>query len=157
MHEILGIIFSNDISWNRHIEYIIKKVCKRIFIIRNLRRANCPTRLMIRCYIAFIRSLLTYCFACFCNLPNYLFEKMSRIESRVFKIIGVSPDQSASFSTACVRSCTKLYSEIVKFEDHPLRELFESKQRRVTRHTGSLYRPFAKTKRFGDSFIKFCK
>ena len=60
VHESFGRYFSNNMKWNNHVEYIIKKACKRIVIIRNLRRANCPTGLMIRCYIAFIRSLLTF-------------------------------------------------------------------------------------------------
>lgn len=56
----LGIIFSSDRKWSLHFDKCIMKACKRLFIIRNLRRSGCPEKLMFAASSAFTRSLLLY-------------------------------------------------------------------------------------------------
>lgn len=154
----LGVCFSRDLKWNLHVDRIIKKACKRIFIIRNLRRSNCPKNLMLRCYIGFIRSVLLYSFACFCNIPDYLVDKLLCVERRIYRVMDIPHHSADSLLTVADRTCSKLYFDIVKHEDHPLREMFTKQvSDRVTRGSSVLRRPFAKTKRFSSSFIKFCK
>ena len=79
---LLGVTFSSDFSWNLHVKNIVNKCYKRFFILRNLKRAICPPSLIHKCYVAFIRSILLYSFPCFCNLPQYLLNKMVRLEQR---------------------------------------------------------------------------
>ena len=43
-----------------HFDNLVKKARKCLFVIRNLRRANCPPHLRFRSYTSFIRSLLIY-------------------------------------------------------------------------------------------------
>jgi hypothetical protein len=111
---------------------------------------------MIQCYVSFIRSILTYGFPCFCNAPGYLIQKFLRVERRIFRIIGVNPDSSISFLHAATRTCTKLFTSIAENVNHPLREMFRPSLCTSTRRSNPLRRPFAKTKRFGDSFTRFC-
>ena len=57
---LLGVIFSSDVSWNLHVESIVLKATKRLYIMYNLRRSGCPAGLMYKSYVAFIRSLLLF-------------------------------------------------------------------------------------------------
>ena len=68
--KILGVTFSDDFMWNTHICNQVKKACKRIFIIRNLKRAGCEEKVLLNVYNALIRSVLLYCYPCFCNAPK---------------------------------------------------------------------------------------
>ena len=150
----LGVVLSSDMKWKRHIDFTVSKASKRLFIIRNLRKAGCPPALLFRCYTAFIRSLLSYSFPCFCNLPDCLLTKLLRIERRVLRIVG-NVDPSENLSSFLHRSCLKLFSAITHHSDHPLRVMFDSSHSRSVRNTSAFRPPFAKTKRFSNSFIKY--
>ena len=39
-YKILGVILSNDLKWNSHVDYIVKKTCKKLYSLRVLRRAG---------------------------------------------------------------------------------------------------------------------
>ena len=153
----LGVTFSNDLKWSRHFDLIIQKATKRVYIIRNLRRAGCNSKLMIQCYNAFLRSLLLYAYPCFCNAPQFLLTKLLRLERRVFRIIGTPCHNS--LIVAADKTCKKLYMQIKSDESHPLREIFVYRPRGElsTRSYNSLQPPFAKTKRYSNSFIRFCR
>ena len=155
--KFLGVVFSEDLKWNEHFDYILRKASKRIFILRNLRRSGCSAALMLQSYFAFIRSLLIYSYPCFCNAPDYLLRKLRKLERRVSRIIGVSFSDDSSVLNAAVLSCNKLFSAVLSASSHPLRDLFDDRLSRSTRLSTScpLRPPFAKTKRFANSFINF--
>ena len=149
---LLGVVFSHDFGWNNHVSHTIAKCFKRIFILRNLKRANCPSHIIKNCYVAFIRSLLLYGFPCFCNLPKYLFSKLCRVE-RISKRYFPTAEISDLASTADAM-CQKLFNSILVCEEHPLRVIFE-RRTPTLRNDSTLKAPFARTKRFSTSFIKF--
>ena len=154
----LGVIMSRDLKWNRHVDYITKRALKRFFILYNLRRVDCPPMLLRRCYISFIRSILTYSYACFCNIPQYLLKKPIAIEKRAYGIIGLPYVEELSLAVVCDKTCESLFSKIVKYQEHPLRELFSIRSCvRATRSSCILNPPPTKTERFRKSFIRFCK
>ena len=39
-YKTLGVILSNDLKWNSHVDYIVKKTCKKLYSLRVLRRAG---------------------------------------------------------------------------------------------------------------------
>lgn len=151
----LGVILSSNLKWNSHIDAVASKACQRLYIIRNLRRSGCPPCLMLQCYYAFIRSLLLYGFPSFCNVPQYLFNRLSRIEKRALKIIfgGNVPSSQVFLPTKANAACETLFSSVVSLRDHPLRCIFSARRSRQTHSNRRLER----TKRFGDSFIRFCR
>ena len=81
-----------------------------------------------------------------------------KLERRVSHITGVFLSDDASVLNAASLSCNKLFATILSASSHPLRDLFENRLSRSTRPSVScpLRPPFAKTKRFANSFIKFC-
>ena len=86
--KILGVTFSANLKWNSHLEDVIRRGSQRMYIVRNLNRSACPSKLILNAYLAHIRSVLLYAFICFSNILLYLRNRMSCVEKRVFRIIG---------------------------------------------------------------------
>ena len=40
----LGVTFSDNMKWDAHIDKVVNKATKRLFLLRNLRRSNCPVK-----------------------------------------------------------------------------------------------------------------
>ncbi|MEL7309703.1 MAG: reverse transcriptase domain-containing protein, partial [Pseudomonadota bacterium] len=130
---LLGVVFNCDLKWNLHVDNLVKRASQRLFILRNLRRSGCPLSVMLKCYFAFIRSVISYAFPCFCNMPSYLFSKLKRVEKRALRIMGCNSQFPPCFMTFCDELCTKLFTSVVQCEDHPLREMFSPAGSRLTR------------------------
>ena len=85
---ILGITLQSNMKWNVHVENIIKKASKRLYILRLLRRSNANNETLITVYCTVIRPILEYaCQVWHFNIQNYLCEDIERIQKRVLKII----------------------------------------------------------------------
>ena len=149
---LLGVIFSSDFSWNLHVQFILNKCYRRFFILRNLKRAGCPPSIIYKCYVAFIRSILLYSFPCFCNLPQYLFYKLCRLEERASNYF--CEYEFCNLKKATESICKTLFKKIASSSDHPLRVMFDS--RFSTKRNPCVLRAlFAKTTRLSNSFIRF--
>lgn len=156
---ILGCILSRDLRWNSYVDFLIKKASKRIFLIVHLKRSGCPTPLIWKCYVVFIRSILLYSYSAFCNIPAYLQKKLLSIERRVCRIIGIEFDlvQEPLF-TAGDTMCARMFEKVKINEDHPLRSFFRERHCvRSSRNQCPLKRPATKSRRFCESFVRFCK
>ena len=149
---LLGVIFSSNLSWNEHVSYVISKCYKRFFILRNLKRVYCSHSVIYKCYISFIRSLLLYGYPSFCNLPKYLFLKLTRVERlacRYFSSVRFCP-----LSSAADTICRRLFCLVANHPDHPLRLMFDERSP-TPRNPSTVKPPRALTKRFMNSFIKY--
>ncbi len=49
------------LKWNDHIESVVSKASKCLYIIRTLRRGGVPAEDLLTIYFALIRSVLEYC------------------------------------------------------------------------------------------------
>ena len=105
----LGVTFSHDFKWNVHVENVVKKACKRLFVLRNLRRSKCSSKLLFQSYTAFIRSVLIYSYPAICNAPDYLTQKLFRIERRAFRIMSLDPKLYPSLLEATSKLCYSLF------------------------------------------------
>ena len=89
--KLLGVIFSEDLKWNDHVDYMVKKSAKRLYMIRLLKRARCDTKTLISVYFSCIRPILEYCAQVWhYSIPKYLSKEIVRIQSRALKIISPS-------------------------------------------------------------------
>ena len=59
----LGLIITNQMSWERNTENITKNENKRMLMLQKLYEFNVPTEELVHIYILFIRSLVEYCCA----------------------------------------------------------------------------------------------
>ena len=123
-------------------------------MIRNLKRAGCTASVMYSAYVAFIRSVLLYCFPVFCNAPSYLFNCITRVERRVFRIIGDDAKNFVRLDESSENICKRLFCDVGKDVHHPLRSLFVNRVP-TPRDQSVLKPPLARTLRFKISFIRF--
>lgn len=120
---LLGLTIQNNCKWEQQVDLSIAKASRRIFPLLQLRRAGIDHRTLWNVYNTHIRSVITYCYPAFCNLPKGLFKKLAKFEKRVEMTLGSKPP--TSLSSHCDQLCTRLFQCIVCIEHHPLRSLFE--------------------------------
>ena len=58
--KLLGIYINCDLSWSSHIDYVVAKASKRIFVITQLIRAGVDKSDIVNVYSAIIRSVVEY-------------------------------------------------------------------------------------------------
>ena len=56
----LGVIMSDDLRWEKHVEYICHKATSRIWILRRLMEVKMNYEFILECYFKEIRSILEY-------------------------------------------------------------------------------------------------
>ena len=87
-HKVLGLTIQSNLKWNEHINSVVSKASKRLYIIRALCRNGVPVEDLIEIYFALIRSVLEYCCVIWHSaLPAYLAEQLERVQKRAFRII----------------------------------------------------------------------
>ena len=130
-YKILGVILSNDLSWNNHTEYITKKATKKLYSLRVLCRAGVESSNILKVYLTTIRPVLEYAVPVWQNIPEYLSDAIETVQKRALKIIFPTAEsyteavQLAQLKTLAERRddlCMK-YMERMKCSDHPLKHL----------------------------------
>ena len=87
-HKVLGLVIQNDLKWNAHIESVVSKASKRLYIIRILRRGGVPVEDLLSIYFALIRSVMEYCCVVWHHaLPLYLADELEPVQKRALRII----------------------------------------------------------------------
>ena len=86
---ILGVIISDDLKWNAHVEYVIAKAAKRLYELRLLKRAGVMPEDMLKVYIYTynIRSVLEYAAHVWQDIPACLSDAIESIQKRALRII----------------------------------------------------------------------
>ena len=87
--KLLGVMISNDLKWNVHVEMICKKVATRLYFLRQLKRTKVPTNDLLSFYTtASIRPVAEYvCPVFHIALPQYLSDQLERLQNRALRII----------------------------------------------------------------------
>ena len=110
--KLLGVRHQNTLKWNDHIMEITKKANRRMFCLRECRRANLPTEVGIACYTTKIRPLLEYGSPIWCGIPQYVAEEPGNIQSRCLRILGISKDLLPSLHERRDKQTIKEYEHI---------------------------------------------
>ena len=86
--KVLGITICSDLKWSAHIDSITTKAAKRLYLLRQLKRAGIAPSHLVLFYCSVIRSVLEYaCQVFHCNLPLYLSDEIERIQHHALCII----------------------------------------------------------------------
>ena len=150
---LLGIQIDDKLTWDVHVQSILSKVRKRVYLLHALRQARASKKILTTVYCSLIRSVITYAFPSWCNVASTRFALLQKFENRVSRIFGVSPnlnllDSCERIGLHLAKKCKNLH--------HPLYSVFDFSATRYSARKGkSNRRMFAKTKRFKDSFIRF--
>ena len=127
-YKLLGVQLSEDLKWNKHVDYIYKKACKKLYSLRVLRRAGVEQRNILKVYVTTIRPVLEYAVPIWQAIPDYLSERIESIQTRALRIIVPSIDnyneammmaQIPTLESRRELLCKK-YGTKMKKDDHPL-------------------------------------
>ena len=86
--KLLGVIFSSDLTWGKHVDYIVTKASRRLYVIYQLIRAGIPVADAIVVYCSLIRSILEYaCQVWHCGLTKSQSDDIENVQRRCLRII----------------------------------------------------------------------
>jgi ribonuclease P/MRP protein subunit RPP40 len=151
---LLGVVFSADMKWSDHVNKVVSKASRRLYILCNLAKSRCPPSTILQVYNACIRSILLYAYPVFCNCPVFLQKKLLAIENRAFRIMRQQPD--LDILQVADSLCSRLFRSIESVPDHPLRSMFDERAP-TPRNSSTLKMPRGHTKRYTSSFIRFSR
>ncbi len=121
--KLLGVVLSDDLKWNRHIDYICKKAAKRLYGLRLLKGNALPSHILISIYCTHIRSIVEYaCQVSHYGLPQYLSDQVEKIQKRALKIIFPGATYAECLLTANLMTlyerrtvlCKRLFSKMLE-------------------------------------------
>ena len=89
--KLLGVMISNDLKWNVHVEMICKKVAVSLYFLRQLKRAKVPANDLLSFYTTCIRPVAEYvCPVFHTALPQYLSDQLERLQKRALRMISTN-------------------------------------------------------------------
>ena len=75
--KLLEITITRDLSWNTHVNVVIKKAAKRLYFLVQLKRAKASCNDLRLFYITYVRSVLDYAIPVYYHpLPKYLVNEL---------------------------------------------------------------------------------
>ena len=165
--KLLGVTISSDLSWNEHISNIVKKTSKRLYFLVQLKCAKIAFKDLVLFYVACIRSVLTYATPVFYYaLPIYLQQELERVQKRAISIISSGQDYHEILEAPGIPlimayiedSCSNLFSNIIKNNNHRLRELLPGANhpKYNLRCSRRFEIPRWRTNRFKNTFMMAC-
>jgi hypothetical protein len=164
--KLLGVIISNDLSWDAHVDYILGKVAKRFYFLIQLVHAGVRDSDMITIFCSIVRSVLEYaCPVWHPGLTKSQSKKLERVQKRFLKLLFPSVDYETALQKAnldrldCRReNLTKNTFQELKQEGHILHTLLPAERQSLKklRHQYPYSIPVVKKTRFGRDIIPFC-
>ena len=133
--KLLGVTISNNLTWNMHIDQIIKKASIRMYFLIQLKRANVARHELILFHTSCIRSVRTYASPAFLYvLPLYLKEDLENVEKRALSIICPVPTYREALELSNIMSinyymaslCKKTFLSIANGLAHRLHNMLQS-------------------------------
>ena len=96
--KLLGLTISDDLTWNAHVNEVVKKASKKLYSLVQLKRSRLPPSDLVLLYLSCVRSTVDYAIPLFYHaLPQYLKNELVRIEKKALSIILAS----MSYNNAC--------------------------------------------------------
>jgi hypothetical protein len=68
--KLLGLLLSDDLSWNCHVDYVIKKANTSLYALRILKKAGLSQSELVNIYCSFIRSRIEYASSAWSSLTR---------------------------------------------------------------------------------------
>ena len=101
--KLLGVVITDDLSWNRNTSYLVKKANSRMRILHKLCEFSIPVKEMVIIYIAYIRSVCEQsCTVWHSSLTQENSTDLERIQKTSLKII--LKDNYCSYESALNQS-----------------------------------------------------
>ena len=86
--KLLGVTISNDLTWQTHVENMISKGSRALYMLHVIKKFQPPKDQLIKIYTTYIRPLLEYCSPVFhAGLTAQQAQQIERVQKRALKII----------------------------------------------------------------------
>ena len=166
--KLLGVYINSDLAWSTHIDYIVAKASKRIFVITQLIRAGVDKTDIVSVYSAIIRSVVEYaCPVWHCGITKKQADDVESVQRRCLKIIYPELSYTDSLFVSGLERLDVRRARMVnilfqqaKKPDHVLHKLLPVRVvdplLPVTRDVYHYRLPIVKTARPLRSFINYC-
>ena len=163
--QLLGLTLTNDLSWYKNTQKIVKKANVRMIIIHKLYEFNLPVEEMITIYILFIRSMVEYaCVVWHSSITEEEITDIERVQKTALRIILREDymDYNSALATTGLDSlkdrrtqlCVTFAKKCVKSEQN--RHLFPLNPKLVnTRPHEKLFVTHARTDRLAKSAVPY--
>ncbi|CAB3995721.1 RNA-directed DNA polymerase from mobile element jockey, partial [Paramuricea clavata] len=83
---VAGVWISNDLSWNTHVDMVLKKANSRLYALRLLKKAGLQASDIVQIYISFIRSRIEYASPVWSSIPKSLSDILESVQKRALRI-----------------------------------------------------------------------
>ena len=86
--KVLRVTIQSNLKWDIHVNEVVSKGSKRLYIPRVLKRSGVPSLELLRVLFAVIRSVLEYCCPVWhSSLSDQLSDRIKRVQKRALRII----------------------------------------------------------------------
>ena len=113
--KLLRLIINNTLTWNDHVDSLIKKAARKIYLLVQLKSAHVPAEDLIAYYCACIRSSLDYACPVFhFSLPQCLQSELESVQKRALACIFPRMPYREALERACLTSIREHHEDITK-------------------------------------------
>ena len=163
--KLLGLTIANNLKWNSHVNNIVAKSSKRIYLLVQLKRAKVAIQDILQFYTVCIRPILEYASTVFhYSLPKYLSDEIERVQKRVLRIVYPNLHYKDALMEAGIESlyarkqtaCNKLFNQILNNPNHKLHNLIpkiDTSLNYQLRNNKKIHVPTFYTERFKNSYV----
>ena len=86
LHKHLGVIFSNDCKWTKHIDKLIEKSSKQLNVLRKL-KFKLKRNYLEKMYLTFIRPILEYASEVWFNCGQFNSNRLEKVQIEAARIV----------------------------------------------------------------------
>ena len=155
--KLLGVCQQNNLRWNYHFKQTIKKACKRLYHLRECRKARLPTEVGITVYCTKIRPLPEYASQVWGGLPQYLADDLQSIQNRCLDIMGISRTSLPTLEQRRMEATKRELERTIEDINHPNQVFFSKSSTSYSYNlrfkSGPVVIPRSGTQRRANSFM----
>ena len=104
-HKVLGITLCDNLKRGQNTKEIVDKACRRLHLLRVLKRAGVHQDHLITIYCALVRSVLEYaCQVWSSNVRSHLTWQLERVQKHALRIIFLGSDYETALCRGSIPS-----------------------------------------------------
>ena len=136
---IVGIMVSNTMSLSNHINYLISKARRNVYLLLKLKRTGYNKLELSRLYNAFILSTLTYGIEAYASVSNTDLNRIDSLQRRCVHL-GII-DEFKDIHSVSIDRDQRLLNKCLKYPQHPLHSLIPSRTDYASTHLRDRHPP----------------
>ena len=159
----LGVVFSNNLKWQVHVDHITSKGAQRLYSLNLLKRAAVDPKSLVLVYVALVRPVVEYaCQVWHAGLTKDQSKQLESIQRRALDIVSGHHLQAsmwsggASNSRRTQRECPQKFFQAMQRANHRLHHLLPAVREKVhDTRPGRTCSMRCNMSRFGKSLIPY--